>query len=327
MLVGAFEVQIAPGLRSAVLRALRRARSQCVTPESNQTSSMSVIFSYVRGLVAEQLGRIERVPGVDAVLLDALARPAPSARRVRGCSSPVRLVRRRARSARPRCAGARCTSPGGRRSCRRCAPRPMPGEPVDVVARSRLQRSRARRPGLLHADEPLRRGAEDDRRLVAPAVRIAVRDLRVGEQHAALAQQRRRSRRSPSRCTGRRRSACRRQVHAVAADRIEFDAYCRPGRTAGRPRSLPTPWPGAVCTTPVPSSAVTWSPRMSGTRGRRTDAAAALPFAAPTARARAACATHRRRRRSAAAHALDAAPRASTSSTRVPSRCGPSTST
>src|ERR1700754_971779 len=43
--------------------------------------------------------------------------------------------------------------------------------------------------GLLHADEPLRRGAEDHRRLVPPAMRIAVSELRKREEHAAIAQQ------------------------------------------------------------------------------------------------------------------------------------------
>ena len=37
---------------------------------------------------------------------------------------------------------------------------------------------------LLHGDEPLRRGAEDDRFLAAPAVRVAVRDLGLLQQHA-----------------------------------------------------------------------------------------------------------------------------------------------
>ena len=35
---------------------------------------------------------------------------------------------------------------------------------------------------VIHADEPLRRGAEDDWRLVTPAVRVAVRDAFLLEQ-------------------------------------------------------------------------------------------------------------------------------------------------
>ncbi len=41
---------------------------------------------------------------------------------------------------------------------------------------------------FVHAHEPLRRGAVDHRRLVAPAVRVAVRDLGGGEQPAGVAQ-------------------------------------------------------------------------------------------------------------------------------------------
>src|SRR5690606_38928515 len=41
---------------------------------------------------------------------------------------------------------------------------------------------------LVHADEPLRRGAVDHRRLVAPAVRVAVGDGLGGQQPAGLAQ-------------------------------------------------------------------------------------------------------------------------------------------
>jgi hypothetical protein len=47
---------------------------------------------------------------------------------------------------------------------------------LDVAQRIRAQTL------LIHADEPLRRGAKDQRRLVAPAMRIAVPDLLVFEQ-------------------------------------------------------------------------------------------------------------------------------------------------
>src|SRR6185312_3912794 len=40
----------------------------------------------------------------------------------------------------------------------------------------------------IHADEPLRRGPEDDRRLVAPAMRVAVHEGLVMHQPAALPQ-------------------------------------------------------------------------------------------------------------------------------------------
>src|SRR5262249_37042779 len=42
---------------------------------------------------------------------------------------------------------------------------------------------------LIHRDEPLLRGAEDDGMLAAPAVRIGMRDLLVRDESAVLAQQ------------------------------------------------------------------------------------------------------------------------------------------
>ena len=59
------------------------------------------------------------------------------------------------------------------------APGGRPLHLLDVAQRVRAQAL------LVHADEPLRRGAEDHRRLVAPAMRIAVLDLLVLEQPAA----------------------------------------------------------------------------------------------------------------------------------------------
>src|SRR6185437_12294259 len=48
------------------------------------------------------------------------------------------------------------------------APGRRPPHPLDVAQRVRAQIL------LIHADEPLRRGAEDQRTLVSPAVRVAV---------------------------------------------------------------------------------------------------------------------------------------------------------
>ncbi len=147
----------------------------------------------------------------------------------------------------------------------RAAPVGHPAPPSVVDLRQRLPaqrgvqaRRRIERP--IHGDEPLRRGAEDDRVVAAPAVRVAVLDRvrRTVEQHAQLDQELDDPRigvedlhpaqlrpAAPSRRSGRRPApGCR----------------CR-GRTAGRPRSPPAPWPGAVCTRPVPCSSVTCSPR------------------------------------------------------------------
>ncbi len=87
---------------------------------------------------------------------------------------------------------------------------------------------------LFHADEPLRRRAEDHRRLVAPAVRIAVAERLVMQQRAAFARAPRRRACSRRRLSRRRRSAW----SAGSARRCRRG--CRPrGRTSCRRRSLP----------------------------------------------------------------------------------------
>ena len=193
---------------------------------------------------------------------------------VRGCSSPVCL-----------CTNSAIGTPqvrwremhqSGRLSIMpvmRCSPQ------AGVHCTCLMSRSAcARRPVLLHADEPLRRGAEDHRRLVAPAVRIAVADS------GSCVQQRARLRRAlgdddrvrlidaagppPARVPGRKRPSL--------PDRVVPPA----GRSAGRRRSPPGRAPGAVCTAPVPASSVTCSPRITGTsRVVETDAAASGPRA------------------------------------------------
>ena len=63
--------------------------------------------------------------------------------------------------------------------------RPL-GDPLhaglNLVERALAQRR------LVHGDEPLRGGTEDDRLLAAPAMRVAVADVLVQQQHAAFAQ-------------------------------------------------------------------------------------------------------------------------------------------
>ena len=71
MLVRAFQVEVGGKLSIAAVCEPRNT-VQCVVPESNQTSSVSLFFTYVGGIGAEQFGRIERLPGFDAVLFDAL---------------------------------------------------------------------------------------------------------------------------------------------------------------------------------------------------------------------------------------------------------------
>ena len=119
----------------------------------------------------------------------------------------------------------------------------------------------ARRPVLLHADEPLRRGAEDHRRLVAPAMRIAVRDSSRDAAARPL-----RLQRLDDDAAALRRASCRRR----AACRAGSGRRCRTGFDHRQAVALADaksswPWPGAVCTAPVPASSVTCSPRITGT--------------------------------------------------------------
>ena len=99
------------------------------------------------------------------------------------------------RSALPRRAAARCTSPAASRSCSRCVLRPTrdPTSPsaISSSVRLRMRVSPACSPlhGRFHADEPLLGGAEDDRIMAAPAMRIGVLHLFRMHEHAASLQQ------------------------------------------------------------------------------------------------------------------------------------------
>ena len=61
------------------------------------------------------------------------------------------------------------------------------GVPGDVVAH--LVERLLAQTGLVHGDEPLVRRAEEHRVLAAPAVRVAMGDLHLGHEHAAVAQE------------------------------------------------------------------------------------------------------------------------------------------
>ena len=102
-------------------------------------------------------------------------RPSPRFRWPR-CRAAARRIscRRRPAGGRPSRAGARCTSRGGFRSCWRCVPRPRPGSqstPLDGAPAPWSRRS-----AVVHGDEPLGGGAEDDRLLAAPAMGVGVAD-------------------------------------------------------------------------------------------------------------------------------------------------------
>ncbi len=141
-------------------------------------------FLIAVGVVAHDVARVEIPPCLDAVLLNALGngfhqllrtwmqflgffmheqrhRHAPGA--LTG-DTPVRAIRYH-------------------RFDTRLAPVRDPLHAFDFLQRLRTQAF------LIHAYEPLRRGAEDDRRFVTPAVRIAVQQFFNVQQRAFLTQQ------------------------------------------------------------------------------------------------------------------------------------------
>ena len=136
---------------------------------------------------------VELLPGLDAALLDAL-RHRSSSSSVRGCSSPVSLCEEeRHRHAPLPLARQRPVGPVGDHAVQaRLAPaRDRTASPRCRAAPSRAaaRRLRAVVSGhVVHAGEPLRRRAVDHRRLVAPAVHVAVRDRLGVQQRAGVAQ-------------------------------------------------------------------------------------------------------------------------------------------
>ena len=189
MLVRAFEIEVGREPRVCDASRRRRARpsraapSDASMPESNQTSSVSVHLLVVRRVVAEQLlgGRCAATPRCRP------ARPrcatCSSSASVRGCSSPVSLCTKNGIGT-PHCRW-RDSVQSGRLAimpCRRALPQ-LGKNCVASMPRSAVARSvsggfvavEARH--VVHAGEPLRRRAVDHRRLVAPAMHVAVREL------------------------------------------------------------------------------------------------------------------------------------------------------
>ncbi len=130
--------------------------------------------------------------------------------------------------------------------------------PLDLL--DRVESALAQRAallGMVHRDEPLLGRAEDHRLLAAPAVRVAVLGLAGVEHVAPLGQP------VDDRWV--------RLVDVLACERTAAlieDAVChRRASGIGRSNCWPTsqsssPWPGAVCTAPVPVESSTWAPVM-----------------------------------------------------------------
>ena len=178
MLVRTFEIQIGR-LVEATRQQHALVRDARVEPDIEDVGDLLV----VGGLVAQQFAGVERVPDVDTVLLDAIGDQTHQlgAARMRLTGFAVHEQRDRhapGALARDRPVRAAFDHAGDAR----LAPFGIPGHILDRGQRIVAQL------GLRHRDEPLRRRAERDRRLVAPAMRIAVLDPGECEQAALRAQ-------------------------------------------------------------------------------------------------------------------------------------------
>ena len=164
-----------PGGSSRSRTRRRGCRSPCGTPSPPHFAQ--------RASGAEQLGRGAVVPDVGGVLGEQVHHAVEDL--AVGERLAALLAVEDDDAARPRRAGARCTSRAGSRPCSRCAPRPRPESTSLCWMASSAWRAQI---VPVHADEPLLGGAEDGRVVAAPAVRVAVVELRPSaEQRAALA--------------------------------------------------------------------------------------------------------------------------------------------
>ena len=244
MLVGALEVEIrrradlGPALRHAVMRHAR------IEPDVHDVGDLLVAARPRRRAASRRRGRTRRRcrPSRRAPRpLDAAPACAGAVRRSRGA--------RTARAARPTRAGARCTSRGVLDHAVDALLAPVRRPSTLPISASAAARSPACSMLMNHCG----RRAEDHRRLVAPAMRVAVADTPRG---AAA----RRARPAPRRraCSRRRPSRRRTDRRRRAGSGHRRPPDCRrAGRTACRSTKSSWPWPGAVCTAPVPLSSVT----------------------------------------------------------------------
>ena len=136
-----------------------------IEPDIHDVGSL-VVAAHVN---AQQCCGIQIEPGIDALRSTRLATSAINSA-VRGCNSPDTLSTNRG-SGTPH---VRCldTHQSGRPAIMRlmrCSPQAGIQSTCEMASSARLAQAR-----LLHADEPLRRGAKNHRRLMAPTVRIGM---------------------------------------------------------------------------------------------------------------------------------------------------------
>ena len=268
VLVGAFEIEI--GREARVERPASRRRFSrpsgppitvwCVEPESNQTSSVSVSLRYLLASTPKSSCVASNHASMPPSCTFAAA-SSSSAGRI-GMQRVGRLVdeerQRHAPLPLPR------QRPVGPMRDHAMQPRLAPGREelrrLDAGERGRAQRAPpACAPSIaghvVHAGEPLRRRAIDDRRLVPPAMHVAVRELLCVQQCADLAQLVDDLRvRVPD-----LHAAEERQVGGEARRRPAPGSACRRRacRSARHDSKSSMPYAGELWTMPVPCSSVT----------------------------------------------------------------------
>ncbi len=168
MLVGALQVEVGRKRQILALPQHGKVGHAGVEPHVQRVGHLFIIG----GIAAEQLGRIQFIPGVDAPLFDAPrdGLDEAGAVRVQFAAFPVHEQRDR-HTPGPLARDAPVRPVLHHAGDARLPPVRYPFDLPDLAQCRRAQVI------LLHADEPLRRGAEDDRRLVPPAVRITVPEL------------------------------------------------------------------------------------------------------------------------------------------------------
>ena len=176
MLVRAFEIERGRPFELRPLLEHEGMGRAGIEPDVEDVLDL-LVFGRVVG-VAEEVApaRVNQASAPSARTRRRCARPPPDRAAARRSS-----CRRRSRAARPRRAGARCTNRAGSRPSRDAVAGPAAGSSgSSSIAASAFCAQAVR----LHADEPLRRGAEDHRRLRPPGVRIGMVE-RAARQEAA----------------------------------------------------------------------------------------------------------------------------------------------